>query len=921
MRARFLLIVAAVVGLAAGSLFGGWNFKGFNINIQSVPLSPYRPIVDNRTNSVGFMDGLGQSLAGARAHADAPLSPFQLSTLEANPPFKGMTSNEIHMKFTLIRLAILDAIELIKTQDPGIADCLLKMFWQYRLCISFGGTPGVNAEIREDGSPTCGDEAINLYKFPCPTNRLALYSVEVFALLNTLAHEGQHALQAGFNGTLPPGFNPIGLVNTNEATEALTNQCREVETATAELARMDATLAVTAEINTNLQLPAGASGIAAAIGKAILNDTSLTPEQKRAKARELHAFIEGILRPAALQALECRTAYKRALMAWFAGELNPTNPIVRGIRDSGWFRTATTREFGEFRFISALVGGFLPYTNYFQRTNYGSAFADPDLYPPIVISSNVLRQIGTSIDSLTTTQRTFNVSGLKSVTGGLSWGDATWFSGDATDNVNGAIWAYEDTDNDGLLDESSGVKLLESPDFLGSPVCALNAPNMKAYLLNRTSGNLYELTGPPGGYPTGHVFRGQITTKKDILHVAFSDDFKYAFGWKDFNRPLSLGLRWNVGEYNSGLARFQPLGNHYEPFKYVETAPSIGEAPYAGSERLSITASVGVDVTACNVNGVATPLVTIKSDPAGHAIFNLPSALTAGQRIQFKDNNGMESPIYQVPPMTLPYFYLPEVLPDNNVRFEVYGSARRDYTLLCSDNLGTWVEDFTSKSSRFGGVHFIDDRSSGNVMFYRARKEPFVLKARSDVYTLPPGVRCPLYLGYNDHVRDDTIFEQVGATGFHPSLTLLSTKGVLSFAALSDISQVVLNYRLVGGGQTSATATVYVNLDENMLTNPPVFTNSLTGELIVNVPCLVFSNRHYPTYQFKLRNSPTDVCTDPHWHSPFNFQVFSLEVTNSPISDPNPPSCGYGREAEVPQEDFIATLAHWKAFLNAYPPP
>jgi len=77
--------------------------------------------------------------------------------------------------------------------------------------------------------------------------------------------------------------------------------------------------------------------------------------------------------------------------------------------------------------------------------------------------------------------------------------------------------------------------------------------------------------------------------------------------------------------------------------------------------------------------------------------------------------------------------------------------------------------------------------------------------------------------------------------------------------------------------------------DENILTSPPVFTNSLTGELNLNIPCLVFANRHYPKYQFKLRNSPADVCTEPHWHSPNNSFVYSLEVTNSPISDPNPP--------------------------------
>ena len=50
---------------------------------------------------------------------------------------------------------------------------------------------------------------------------------------------------------------------------------------------MDATMAAMAEINANLQLPAGATGIAAAIGRSLLGDSTLTPDQKRAKAREL----------------------------------------------------------------------------------------------------------------------------------------------------------------------------------------------------------------------------------------------------------------------------------------------------------------------------------------------------------------------------------------------------------------------------------------------------------------------------------------------------------------------------------------------------------------------------------------------------------------------------------------------------------
>lgn len=908
----FFLLVAL---LAAGSVHAGFNFNSFDLKIESVRVAG-DPLDAGITNQpFAFAETLEQRMDRAWSDSGLPLRPDLLETLQKYPPFAGLNTNEVQMKFVLIRRAIVDAIRVISKEDPELADCLVRLYGSWRLCISFGGTPGVNAEIREDGSPTCGDEAINLYKFPCPTNALPLYAPEMFELLNTLAHEGQHALQAGYRDVPPIGSVPFTQYQTNRATEALTNQCREVETALAELMRMDAMEAVLDEIIANVQLPQGATGIAASIGMALLNDASLTPAQKQEKAGELKAFILGILKPVAVQALECRTAYKRVLIGWLGGEISQTNPIVRGIRDTGWFRTAAIREFGEFRFVSYLAGGVRPVTN-IVGNNFG--LGDLELYTPIVRSSNVLRQVGVSIDSQSVTQRDFSITGLDSVTGGMEWGGQFWFIGDAMDGVNGAIWTYEDTDDDGLLDAASGAKVLESPDFRGGSAFGLNAPLGAVHVFNRSSGQLYELTDYMMGLPTNYEFRGEASSLRESLHVGFSPDLTYAFAGNDVNRPFSYGLRWSFAELDGGSSQYQPLGDDFEPFKYAEVTPALGLKARESSIQISATAIPGATLTVYNENGVSTPFGTSVVDPMGHAVFHLTSGLTANQKIKFICSGGFESPVYQVPPILSVQFAQPELLPGNQIRVELQSGPRKDHEILCSTHLDTWVVDVQSKSDRFGSVHFVDQIDPGN-MFHSARKLVSPPKARPDSFVVAPGQRLDLHINYNDRASPNATYEFASPTGFHPDVATLLPKGLLSFSALSDVPSMTLNYWIIEGGETSAVTSAHVYMDYGMLTNLVVFTNSLTGGSIVNVPCLVLGGKHYPKYQFRLRNAPGDTCTEPHWHSPDNPLVYSLESTNSPLSDSS--HCGYGREVEVVQEDFIETLPKWKAFLTAFPPP
>ncbi len=91
---------------------------------------------------------------------------------------------------------------------------------------------------------------------------------------------------------------------------------------------------------------------------------------------------------------------------------------------------------------------------------------------------------------------------------------------------------------------------------------------------------------------------------------------------------------------------------------------------------------------------------------------------------------------------------------------------------------------------------------------------------------------------------------------------------------------------------------------------------------MVPVPCLVINGRNYPLYQFRLGNSPTDVCTEPHWHA--DQPVFPLDPPagqTGETTDPASGSCGFGLEAAVPQSVIQFDLTAWQMFLASHPPP
>lgn len=103
--------------------------------------------------------------------------------------------------FNRIPLAAISAIEVIGRDDSYSGDALAHLLNNRRLSIAFGGMPGADAEIRDDGSARYGTEAVNLYWVPqslAGQTKINLYDIDGFRLTHTLAKIGRYMTLPGY---------------------------------------------------------------------------------------------------------------------------------------------------------------------------------------------------------------------------------------------------------------------------------------------------------------------------------------------------------------------------------------------------------------------------------------------------------------------------------------------------------------------------------------------------------------------------------------------------------------------------------------------------------------------------------------------------------------------------------------------------
>src|SRR5688572_12257697 len=161
---RYSLYFSLVFGfrwIALNDGLAGFNSRRASERIVAVPLAG-----GERATPFGL--SLSGTFTAGLGGIEAPLSQSDYDVLALNPgPFQGMSPAEVFEKVVAIRRAVLEAIDTIGLQDPELADCLLHLYRNRRICLAFGGPPNVAAELREDGSADCGDEALNIYQIPC----------------------------------------------------------------------------------------------------------------------------------------------------------------------------------------------------------------------------------------------------------------------------------------------------------------------------------------------------------------------------------------------------------------------------------------------------------------------------------------------------------------------------------------------------------------------------------------------------------------------------------------------------------------------------------------------------------------------------------------------------------------------------------
>jgi len=190
--------------------------------------------------------------------------------------------------------------------------------------------------------------------------------------------------------------------------------------------------------------------------------------------------------------------------------------------------------------------------------------------------------------------------------------------------------------------------------------------------------------------------------------------------------------------------------------------------------------------------------------------------------------------------------------------------------------------------------------------------------AVGDSLVAPPARSTTVGVAAGDTVPPGMQFILVDPPALHPDLfTWDPQKGELTVTGLTTISQITFRYKLVGSFFETEPVAVTVTFDPRRNFAEEFLTS---GPDKVKVPCLKLDNLLYPVYQFRLTNSPGDDCKEPHWHA--HGPVFPVDVL-SPTgrSDPNPPSCGFGRVKEVPSDFFELSKEAWQKFLIDHIPP
>lgn len=884
----FLLAAGLVLSLAQEAS-AGWYSRRAAFTIGAVPLGT--------SEAPAFGQSYVATFNTHYALINTLLSSNELAMLKLYRPFTNLSDADAQTRFAGTRRAVLDAIDALSLDDPCLGDGLLQLYGNRRISLAFGYSRYPDAELREDGSGEFGDEAMNLYDFPCPPTGISvkLYDRDMVRLIQVLGHEGRHLVQDGYPGPEPTTLSAM-------AAWALTNQNREVSALMADLFWMSSLQAVLESITNNLTLPANAKGSPWRIGNTILTEPGLTATQRRDIALGLWGLTVGKLKPRTTHVLNFRLTYRTNLQYYLSGQIASPNSYNTLIKKTGWFSYSDYQRTGEFRYITGYGGA-------------GQFTAPPS---PQYVGDPTLWQIGTRSNG-TKFELSFSVP-LNYLSDAWRWSNNLIVAGDDEPTQQGVLRGYLDTTGDGIVNQASARELMRSPEFYGGLKLEYNFSSQSLWGFNRRTAQLFQFTGSDAdGFPTGKVARGSLNLRPDLMDFHLARDTTWAVGLPDYDTPIGKYSRSVLSKWNTTSLQFTTYRVGVD-FKEVGVNAALGSGLRVGDNRIYATATPGWTCMAYRWDGaVKTPLATAQADPNGHMVFDLGSDLQAGNRIIVgSEIAGWWSPTYTVAGQTTPQLFQPRVIPGNRVQLQVYGTYRAPHTFLRSGNLSTWQEDGTFTSSRFGNS-FNKEMLDGPA-FWRVREDAKPLTAVPDFYEIAPGQKSEFHPSYNDIFRKSTGFEVVNVLpNLHTDRFDFEVSGKFKFVATTLDLNFALQYRMFNGAAFSSPAAVNISRKYEDLVKPRVERDT-NGVDIALVPCLVFSTNHYPTYQFYLSNNTNDVCKPPHWHTP-GYSAYPLESPTAGKPDPDQPNCGHGTEAAVSQVIFRVPLSDFDAFKILHIPP
>jgi hypothetical protein len=827
----------------------------------------------------------------------------RINVLKLFPPFQGKSDAEIKEKVLQMRRALICTIELIEREDPKVGQGLMRLLRLRKICFGLLQTgQGLGAAIFPDGDDDFGVEPINIFYGVCED--LTLTDFDLFVLYNGLSHEGTHAVQ--------DILKPTGGVNLAEAVDL---QCREIEAHQGEVTRICNMQAVIASIKQTGKLPDNITGATLSFGAGILaaNNTAALVAEWETELRKLKRMREHFLRFREIYKELGQAALNNATdFSELKKKLRPYREWVKlygGRRDFGVIGRATI-------FSRAPIIGGSPGS----RTVSGGGMRQ--IVPPENIEQDI------------------TLPGIDAYSDGLFWEEDNVFFllgvhlSTGGDPDMGEIWRFDVDATTGALLPATAVKCMETPllgaggDLFKNPFEGAN--NLSVLAVG--SADVYDFTdGNSDGCPDGLVHRGSLPQRPffEITDVVVSG-LNTLHGYPGpvdtvagLNQSYSTGQRSGPGGSWSGTG----------PTPWQEaftTDPAIAGLPWVGRPDLPCVGTPGRDFDIF-LTGPMDPPRLVGEGTFGWRGWDCPvltEPLNDTELIQVVDELGKTSaPTPAVPaPGDAAEFLRPPELTGNAFNLVVGswpGGPIGEESTASLATPGTPGPGATADD--WGEAFFSFPIDGMDQSFHGFSAPPIQAPTAGSPKTFTIAAGLTVRLDVADTGDPSLNYEMVDTPTFsnnnplNPELWDFKKDGTFTMTLLTFSGPVSFTYRVlsVSGGPVSSPKTVVVSVDNSALVNPVPYIGE-GGETNVMVAVLNLSGQHYPLYQFRLANSPADLCEEPHWHSG---TVFPLEAPMTGIPDPDGAGCGFGIYPDLSPEPFEISKAEWDAFLALHASP